>query len=131
MNFLKPTENSKTKNDTDEGYDKLKRSPLVLSAKSYRQLQQIAKIHEDNIGKTMKGISEHFLKRIVNGQYEIEPKKREKPHRILVNQYLLKDVRKIAKENNYTLSELIDKVIVEEHLKQAMNRGDTVSYTHL
>lgn len=119
------TENRTLKKDreTTKEQPKEKLSPLVLSSKSYRQLERIAEFHESNIGKSMRKIAKHTLKRIANGQYEIEPKKEEKLHKILVNQTLLEEVREIAKQNNYTLSELVEKIISEEHLKQAMNRG--------
>lgn len=119
------TENRTFKKDreTEERRPKEKLSPVVLSAKSYRQLERVAEFHETSVGRTMKDIAEHTLKRIVNGQYDIEPKEVEKPRRILVNQSLLSKVRDIAKANNYTLNELLEKIIVEEHLKQAMNRG--------
>lgn len=119
------TENRTLKKDREkeERRPKEKLSPVVLSAKSYRQLERVAEFHETSVGRTMKDIAEHTLKRIVNGQYDIEPKEVEKPRRILVNQSLLSKVRDIAKANNYTLNELLEKIIVEEHLKQAMNRG--------
>lgn len=119
------TENRTLKKDREETQrqPKEKLSPVVLSPKSYRQLERVAEFHEMSVGRTMKDIAEHTLKRIINGQYDIEPKEKEKPRRILVNQSLLSKVRDIAKANNYTLNELLEKIIVEEHLKQAMNRG--------
>lgn len=119
------TENRTLKKDREETerQPKEKLSPVVLSPKSYRQLERVAEFHEMSVGRTMKDITEHVLKRIVNGKYDIEPKEVEKPRRILVNQSLLSEVRDIAKANNYTLNELLEKIIVEEHLKQAMNRG--------
>lgn len=120
------TENRTLKKDREETerQPKEKLSPVVLSPKSYRQLERIAEFHESNVGRTMKDVAEHLIKRGVNGLYDIEAKKVEKPQRILVNQSLLGEMRKIAKEKNYTLSEMVEKMISEEYLKQAMNRGE-------
>lgn len=98
-------------------------SPIRVESQNDRKLMKIMELHPRTTGVTKKAMIEHMMKKAIEGDYDVLKEEPTKYVRVNVEKDLFKEFQDVASEMNTNVTDLINKIVEYENIKQVLNRG--------
>lgn len=98
-------------------------SPIRIESQNDRKLMKIMELHPRTTGVTKKAMIEHMMKKAIEGDYNVLKEEQTEYVRVNVEKDLFKEFQNVASELNTNVTDLINKIVEYENIKQVLNRG--------